>query len=182
MRTSEASASGIRPELLYELVEDGILDRLQRGLYGIKDLPGQAYPDFVVVSKMIPKGVICLISALNFHGLTTQIPHVVDVAVPQGFVPAKVLHPPVRIFQYSESTLKGFDTHNWSGAKVNIFTKEKTVVDCFRHRSKVGTDVSIEALKGFFKTGGDINMLIKYAKASKVLSVMRPYIEMCTNE
>ncbi len=182
MRTSEAAAAGIRAEHLYELVQDGVLDRLQRGLYCIKNLPGQPHPDFVIVSKLIPKGVICLISALNFHGLTTQIPHVVDVAVPQSVVAARVLYPPIRVFQYSKSTFQGIEAHNWSGATVNIFSKEKTVVDCFRHRSKIGTDVAIEALKALFKSGRDFNLLTKYAKASQVLSIMRPYIEMCTHE
>ena len=184
MRTAEALRSGIHHKILYDLEKSGELEKLQRGLFCIKGFPGQPYPDFAVVSKVIPKAVICLISALSFHGLTAQVPHYVYIAVPQGTILGNLVSPPVKAFKYAEKTYdQGVELYDFSGANVAIFSAEKSIVDAFKHRSKVGLDVAVEALKKYINRGDtDYQILIEHARNSKVEQIMKPYIEALTSD
>ena len=100
LRTSEAIKCGIHPRTLYAMHDAGIVDRLGRGLYRLSELPSLSSPDVVTVSRKIPNGVICLISALNYHEITTQIPHAVDVAINRGSERPKLEYPPVKIYWF----------------------------------------------------------------------------------
>jgi predicted transcriptional regulator of viral defense system len=184
LKTTEAIDKGIHHRILYELEQSGELEKIQRGLFCLKSLPDQPYPDFAIVAKVVPKAVICLISALSFHGLTTQVPHYVHVAVPQGTTVPKINYPPIKAYKFSEKTFfQGIEFHDFSGAKVAIFSPEKSIVDSFKHRSKVGLDVAVEALKVYIcKFDTDFGTLISLAKNSKVDKLMRPYIEAFTSE
>ncbi len=127
----------------------------------------------------IPKGVICLISALAFHGLTTQIPHRVYVALPIHAEKPRLEYPPIRLFWRSEKTYSaGIETHTLDGIAVRIFALEKTIADCFKFRNKVGLDVAVEALRDYRKRGISTSQHYCITPASTVWSeVIKPYLE-----
>ena len=127
----------------------------------------------------IPKGVICLISALSFHEITTEIPHQVYLALPRGSEPPRLDYPPLKVYWFGDPAFKeGIEHHEVDGIPINIYSPEKTIADCFKYRNKIGMDVAIEALKLYrqrkkFK----IDDLIHYAKICRVEKIMQPYIE-----
>jgi predicted transcriptional regulator of viral defense system len=183
LRTSQAISLGIDPHIIYELRDAGLLEQLNRGIYA---LPGFAdeHPDFILVSSRVPEGVICLTSALAYHGLTVQIPRWIDVAVKKGYKPPKIEYPPVKFHWYSDSTFNsGIEEIKFGDARVRIYSKAKSIVDSFRLRSKVGTNVAVEALKNYFIQGGaDWKEIVRLAKESRVLQIIEPYIEAVTND
>ena len=181
LRMAEALRLGLNRTVLYELVRRGDLNRLSRGLYRLADALTMEDPDVVSIARRIPDGVICLISALAFHGLTTEIPHEVYVAVNRSvrtWVP-RVDYPPVRVFWFSASTYAvGGETHTLDATEVRIYNREKTIADCFKFRNKVGLDVALEALKFYRRAPGfDVETLTHYARVCRVANVMRPYLE-----
>lgn len=182
LRSSEAIKKGIHPRILYELRDQGIIEELQRGLYALTDLPDLEDPDLVTVSKIIPNGVICLISALYFHRLTVQIPRWVDIAVKRKYVPPKVNHPPVHIHWFSDKFYKsGVEKHNFEGAEIKIYSREKSIIDCFRLRNKIGVEIAIEAFKEYLKQKNvNINLLMQFAKESRVIRILEPYLKALT--
>ena len=179
LRTSEAIWLGIHPRTLYAMRDAGVLDCLSRGLYRIADLPHLSNPDLVAVALKVPKGVICLISALAYHELTTQIPHEVYLALPRGAEPPRLDHPPIRIFWFTgKAFAEGIDTHEVDGVPVRIYGVEKTLTDCFKYRNKIGLDTAVEALKAYVSGRRiDIDKLMVYARTCRVEKVMRPYLE-----
>jgi len=182
LRYSEAIKQGIHPRVLYELVELGIVEKLQRGLYALTDLPDIEEPDFVAISKMMPEGVISLISALSFHRLTVQIPRWIDIAVPQKYIPPKINHPPVKIHWFSDKFYKaGVEKYNFGGTEIKIYSREKSIIDCFRLRKKVGIEIAIEVLKNYLKQDNiNMNLLLDYAKDSRVIKIVEPYLQAFT--
>jgi len=179
LKTGEALGAGIHPRTLYEMERRGILERLARGLYRLADLPPLGNPDLVSVGLKVPNGVICLISALAYHEITTQIPHEVYVALSRGAEPPRLGHPPIRIFWFTgEAFTQGIENHELDGIQVRIYSPEKTIADCFKYRNKIGLDTAIEALKLYrgrkrFKT----DVLMRFARVCRVEKVMRPYLE-----
>jgi len=179
LRTSEALRLGIHPRTLYILRESGQIRQLSRGLYRLADLPPVSNPDLVIVARRLPHAVICLISALAFHELTTQVPHVVDIALPRGAERPSVDYPPLRVVWFSgPAWSEGVETHALDGAPVHIYSAAKSIADCFKYRNKTGLDVAIEALK-FYRQRRDFdaNALTKYARICRVERVMQPYLE-----
>ena len=179
-RMSEALGLGVSRYALYSLVEAGLVERLARGLYQLASLPPVSYPDQVVVARRIPNGVLCLISALCFHNLTTQIPHVVWVAIPPRLRYPRVDWPPIRAVRFGgEIHTAGVETHVLDGVAVKVYCAEKTIADCFRYRNKVGLDIALEALREYWRERRqpDVAALIHYARICKVDRVMRPYLE-----
>ena len=133
----------------------------------------------MTVAARIPGGVICLISALAFHELTTQIPHQVHVALPRGAEEPRLDHPPIKTYRFSDETFKvGRETHDLGGVSVSVYGPEKTLADCFKFRNRIGLDTLIEALR-FYRERGDVKVadLMGYASACRVVKVMRPYLE-----
>ncbi len=179
LKTGEALSTGIHPRTLYEMQKAGILEQLTRGLYRLADLPPLGNPDLVSVSLKIPNGVICLISALAYHEITTEVPHEVHVALERGTEAPRLTHPPIRIFWFSGQAFTfGIQTHKIDGVSVRIYSPEKTIADCFKYRNKIGLDTAVEALKLYrerkrFKS----EELMQSARACRVEKVMRPYLE-----
>jgi predicted transcriptional regulator of viral defense system len=179
LRTSEALRLGIHPRTLYALRDAGLLERLSRGLYRLSDLPPLGNPDLVAVALKVPAAVICLISALAYHELTTQIPHEVYLALPRGAEPPRLDHPPVRIFWFTgRAFTEGIGTHRVDGVPVRIYGVEKTLADCFKYRNKIGLDTAVEALKRYVASRRvDVDELMAYAGICRVEKILRPYLE-----
>lgn len=179
LRTSEALRLGIHPRTLYAMRDEGLLERLGRGLYRLADLPPLGNPDLVAVALKVPGGVICLISALAYHELTTQIPHEVYLALPRGAEPPRLEHPPVRVFWFTgKAFTEGVETHEVDGVPVRIYGAEKTLADCFKYRNKIGLDTVVEALRRYVRgRHARIDTLMRYARICRVEKVMRPYLE-----
>ena len=179
IRTSEAIQSGIHPRILYQLRDDGIIEQLTRGVYHLKSDITPTDIDIATIAKRIPRAVICLISALSFHDITTQIPHTINFALKKGDERPRMNHPPVSIYWFSDKTYEsGIEDHVIDGIPVKIYNPEKTIADCFKFRNKIGIDVVLEALKLYkqrkkFKPAE----LTEYAKICRVDKIMRPYLE-----
>ena len=183
IRTSQAKTRGIDPKTIAEMQEAGLVNKISRGLYRLSDYPPLGYPDFVIIASRVPKAVICLISALAFHNLTTQLPHKVYIALPQSVRRPKFQMPQLDTVWLSEESYKnGIEEHLLDGISVPIYSKTKTVADCFKFRSKIGNDVAIEALKEYIRLpGANIEELLKYARINRVEQIMRPYLEAVTS-
>ena len=179
LRTSQAVRAGIHPRTLYTMRDAGMVERLSRGLYRLADLPPLGNPDLVSVALKVPRGAICLISALAFHEITTQIPHEVYVALERGSEPPRLDYPPMRVFWFTGSAFKeGIETKKVEEVPVRVYSPEKTVADCFKYRNKIGLDTAIEALR-LYRQRGRVNVddLIRFARVCRVEKVMRPYLE-----
>jgi len=179
LRTREALRLGIHPRVLYALRDSGALEQLSRGLYRLAELPPLTDPDLVTVALKVPGAVICLISALAFHELTTQVPHAVDIALSKGDEPPRLDYPPLRLFWFSGPAYsEGVDTHVIDGTPVRIYSPEKTIADCFKLRRRVGLDVALEALKAYRQRPGfDPAKLLHYARICRVERAIKPYLE-----
>jgi len=184
LRSSDAIKQGIHPRTLYALRDAGLIEQIQKGLYCLPGLPGHTQPDLVTVAKKIPQGIVCLVSALFFHRLTTQIPHFIYLAVRRGYKPPKIDYPPVHFYWFSRSNFDiGVELHELDGVTMRCYSKEKTIVDCFRFRNKVGIDVAIEALKKYWQQGKPkLDLIMKFAKAGRMEKIIKPYIEAIINE
>lgn len=176
---SEAMTLGIHRRELYALRDRGNLEVISRGLYRLTDMPDPSLPDFIPVAKKIPNGVICLISALAFHEITTQIPHFVYVALPSQAHKPAISYPPMRYFWYSQKLLRtGVQEHSIDGCTIMIFDIEKTLVDCVKFRNKIGMDVVLEALKMYWQSRKtDLEKLFEYAKLFRVEKILKPIME-----
>ena len=179
LRMSEALKLGISRSQLYALRDSGEIECLSRGLYRLSDLPEIADLDLVTASSRCPGGVLCLISALSFHEITTQIPHSVSLVVPRNSWRPEIVYPPVTYHQFSDKAYKaGIETHVIDGIKLKVYCAEKTLVDCFKYRNKIGLDVALEALKMYKAKGKfNVNKIIEYAQVCRVSKVMMPYLE-----
>lgn len=179
LRTKEAIKAGIHPRTLYELLEEGVIERLSRGVYRLADLAPLGNPDLVSVSKRVPEGVFCLISALAFFEITTQVPHEIYIAVGRDSRPPIIDYPPVRVFRFKKETFEeGIKTYTIDRYPIRIYTPEKTLADCFKYRNKIGMDTVIEALRLYSERKKvKVNELTHFAKICRVEKVMRPYLE-----
>ena len=179
LRTAEAIRLGIHRETLYSLLKEGKLEKLSRGVFRIADGHPLSNPDLVKVATRIPSGVICLLSALSFHDLTTHIPHEVDIALPAGAEEPRLEHPPFRAYRFKgKAFTEGIETHSIDRVQVKVYSVEKTLADCFKFRNRIGTDTAVEALRLYRerkKTKPDD--LVKFAAICRVKDVMRPYLE-----
>lgn len=179
LRMNEAIKCGITRYMLYSLRDKGIVEQVSRGIYRLVDLPPISNPDLVTVALRFPNAVICLVSALSYHGITTQIPHNVSVAVPRESRLPSPDYPPLSVHRFSEPAYSsGIEEQQIDGVPVKIYTPEKTLADCFKFRNKIGMDVVLESLKlyrGNMKF--NIEMLLKYSKICRVEKIIRPYLE-----
>ena len=179
MRRVELSEVGVHPETLTRLVAAGTLTRDARGVYQLADAEIAASHDLAVIAKLIPKGVISLVSALQFHELTHHMPSRVWVAINTKARKPKLEYPPTRIVRFGERALSlGVQFHTIDRVPVPIFDPAKTVVDCFRFRRLVGLDVSLEGLHNVVRSGkAKPSELVGYAREIRIWSVLRPYLE-----
>jgi predicted transcriptional regulator of viral defense system len=180
LRTGEAIRLGIHPRTLYMLRDQGDVERVGRGLYRLSSAQPLSNPDLVPIAVRVPRGVVCLISALAYHDLTTQVPHAIDLALPSHSQAPKTDGVPIRVFWFSEPSLSaGIDIVRIDNIPVRIYSPEKTIADCFKYRNKIGLDIAIEAVRTYRqrKRRADMQALAKYAQVNRVLTVMRPYLE-----
>jgi len=179
LRTQEALDLGIHRRTLYAMRDSGLLERLDRGLYRLADLPPLSEPDIVTVARKVPDGVICLISALHFHDMTTQIPHSVSIAVRRGKEPPRLSYPPTKIYAFSSQAFtEGIEEHVIDETTVRVYSAEKTIADCFKYRNKLGMDIIREALQFYREQQKpDRRKLLQYARICRVEKAMRPYLE-----
>jgi len=179
IRPRDVEALGIHREYLLRLYRNGELTRVGRGLYA---LPGAQTSEALLlaeVSKRVPNAVICLISALEFHHLTTQIAHSVWIAIENKKWEPTFSYPPLEIVRFSRSAFSfGVEAHEVDRVSVKIYSPAKTVADCFKFRNKVGLDVALEALRETWRSRkASMDELWEAAKVCRVANVMRPYLE-----
>ena len=179
LRTSTAIAQGVHPRTLYRMRDEGLLEQLSRGVYHLAALPLPEQPDVVAVMQRVPNGVVSLVSALALHGLTTQIPGAVDVALERGAKRPRIDYPPIRVFFMSSASFgDGVEEMRIGGFAVPLFGVAKTVADCFKFRSRVGHDVAVEALRDAIRTRRATPAeVMQAARVDRVGALVRPYLE-----
>jgi predicted transcriptional regulator of viral defense system len=179
LRPRDLDALGIPRTYLSRLQAAGKLKRLGRGLYVLPDSEVSEHRSLAEACKRVPKGVVCLISALRFHELTTQAPFEVWLAIGEKAWRPRVDYPPLRIVHFSSAALQsGVEKHQIEGVTVPVFNPAKTVVDCFKYRNKIGLDIAVEALRECWRSRRcSMDQLWIYAKVCRVQNVMRPYLE-----
>jgi len=177
-RTRDLLAGGIHPRDLYRMRDEGALECISRGLYQIAgQIPDD--PDLATICRKIPEGVICLISALSIHEITTEIPRSVNVALKRGAEKPRIDYPPVQYYWMSGAAFTaGVEKHDIGGFDVPVYCVEKTLADCFKYRNKIGMDVVLEALKFYReRCRFDGTRIMHFAKICRVDNIMRPYLE-----
>jgi predicted transcriptional regulator of viral defense system len=182
VRLAELREAGVTGSTMSRMERDGEVLRLARGLYQLSDAPLDVHHSLAEAAKRVPKGVVCLVSALAFHGLTDQLPRQVWLAIGQKDWPPKSDGTPIRLVRFTERFLTGdVETHPVEGVPVKVFGVAKTVADCFRYRNKIGLSVAIEGLQEALRqrktTPGEI---ARQAERGAVATVIRPYLEALT--
>ncbi len=179
MRLRDFATHGIGPETLARLVRDGMVVRPARGLYQLADGPTDARHVLAEASALVPKGVVCLVSALQFHGLTLQMPSSVWMAIGRTAWRPRFDYPPIRFVRFAGSALaEGVERHRIEGIDVAITDPSRTIVDCFRYRAKVGIDVAMEGLReGLRQRKVTSDQLWRYGTKARIWSTMKPYVE-----
>ena len=179
IRAEDVEAAGITRNYLYQLHRQGLLVRESRGIYALPDAATTEHSLLAQVAKRVPRSVVCLLSALSFHQLTTQLPHEVWIAVPRASWRPKIDYPPLKLTYLSgESYRHGIQQHLLNGVMVQCYSPAKTVADCFKFRNKVGVDVAIEALRECWRERrASIDELMAAAEINRVAGIMRPYLE-----
>ncbi|GET41536.1 hypothetical protein MiSe_63480 [Microseira wollei NIES-4236] len=182
LRPRDVEAHGIHREYLRRLENQGLLFRSGRGLYTLSNSDLTENYSLVAAGKRVPKGIVCLLSALRFHRLTTQAPFEIWLAIDSKARPPKEESLPLRIVYMSGNALTaGVEEHLVSGVTVRVFNIAKTVADCFKYRNKIGLDVALEALRESWRSRCcTMDSLWHYAKICRVANVMRPYLESLT--
>jgi predicted transcriptional regulator of viral defense system len=181
-RTSEALSAGIHPRTLYSLRDAGELELLSRGVYRLASLEPLRDPDLATVAKRIPQGVVCLISALALHELTTQVPHEVHLALGRTARTPSFEYPPLRVYRFSaEAFTAGVETIWLDDVPVRVYGPEKSLADAFKFRNKIGLDVALEALKMYTqRRRPQLQRVLEFARVCRVEKILRPYLEACT--
>ncbi|MCK5035610.1 MAG: type IV toxin-antitoxin system AbiEi family antitoxin domain-containing protein [Candidatus Sabulitectum sp.] len=179
IRTGVAVQAGIHPRTICQLRDSGILEQLARGVYRLAESGESSNPDLVAVAVKIPKAVICLVSALAFHEITTQIPHRIFISLPAGSKAPLLDFPPIQVHKFSSASYSaGIEEHQIDGVSIKIYSPEKTIADCFKFRNKIGMDIVLEALKLYRnRLRTDYNKLLEYGDICRVKKVMLPYLE-----
>lgn len=178
IQPKDLDARGIPRSYLQRLCDEGVLQRLERGVYTAVTAEPTEHFSLRQAAKKVPHGVIALLSALQFHQLTTQLPSEVWVAIGPKARPPKISYPPLRIVRFSERALTyGVEEHMLDSVAVRITSKAKTVADCFKFRNKIGLDVALEAMRDYVRARGSMDELWQAAIVCRVNKVMRPYLE-----
>jgi predicted transcriptional regulator of viral defense system len=178
LRSRDFEAHGVTRVTLTRLVNQGALARVGRGLYGLPSGTATEHRSLVEATQRVPHAVVCLLSALQFHRLSTQSPHEVWVALGTKARKPAVDWPPLHVVRFSGKALThGVETRSLEGVDVRITSPAKTVADCFKYRNKIGLDVALEALAGYRRARGSVDALMKAAAVDRVAVVLRPYLE-----
>ncbi len=179
LATREAVEHGIHRQVLTRLVREGLLERVGRGRYRLPEGPISEHHGLALAAAAVPHGVICLLSALAFHEIGTQVPHEVWMAIDRRARRPALRHPPLRILRFTgEALSEGVETHRIEGQTVRVYGVAKTVADAFKYRNKIGLDVALEALREAWSAGRfTMDEIERYARICRVERVMRPYLE-----
>ena len=178
----ELVKAGIHSQILTRLVANGELDRIARGLYRLPEQSLTEHHGLAIAAAAVPHGVVCLLSALQYHGIGTQLPSEVWMAIDRRARRPALRYPPLRIVRYTGAALTaGVERHVIEGRPVKVYNVPKTLADCFKYRNKIGLGVALEALREAWR-GRRFTMdeLDRYAAICRVQRVMRPYIEALT--
>jgi predicted transcriptional regulator of viral defense system len=178
-RSAETRRLGIPSRTLRRLRDLGHVDQLSRGVYRLAALPSPSDPDLLIVAARLPQAVLCLVSALAFHGLTDEIPHQVHIALPRGAEQPRLEHPPLHVVRLREASFRaGIEVHRRDGVDLRVYAATKTVADCFRFRAQVGLETAMKALKALRQRRGfDPEELLGFARICRVERTVRPYLE-----
>ena len=179
LRSSEAYAYGTHSETITQMVAEGLLDPMARGLYKLTRGHDLDYPDLVTVARKIPNAVICLISALNFHNLTTRVPAAIEIMLPRGSHRPILEWPPLEV-HYAIPDLYdlGKEIHKLDGTDISVYCREKTLADCVKYRNTLGTELVIEALRLYRNDKRrDVDLLMDYARTCRVGKIMSMYLD-----
>lgn len=179
LTSREAARRGIHSQALTRLVSVGLLERVARGQYRLPNAPITEHHALALAATAVPDGVICLLSALAFHGIGTQVPSKVWIAVHRRARGPSIEWPPLRVVRFGGDALtSGVETHEVDGVRVRVFSPAKTVTDLFKYRNNVGRDVALEALKEVWRARlASIDELNRCARVCRVERVMKPYLE-----
>ena len=179
LRLRDFQRAGVSPETLSRLVREGVAIRPARGLYQLADAAIDARHTLAEACALVPKGVVCLTSALQFHELTLQMPSNVWMAIDRAAWKPLIEHPRIRFVRFAPRALsEGMERHTVEGVSVAVFNPAKTVVDCFRYRNKVGLDVALEGLReGLRSRKISPDQLWQFAREARIWSVIKPYLE-----
>lgn len=177
--TRELVSTGIHRQVLSRLVAAGEIERMARGLYRLPEHPLTEHHGLAIASAAVPHGVICLLSALQFHGLGTQLPSDVWIAIDRRARRPALKYPPLRVVRYTgEALTEGVESHRIEGQVVRVYSVAKTLADCFKYRNKIGLDVALEALREAWRARRfTMSELDRCAGICRVQRVMRPYLE-----
>ena len=178
----DLTAAGIHRQILTRLVAEGRIERVARGMYRLADQPITEHHGLAVATAAVPQGVICLLSALQYHNLGTQLPSEVWMALDRRAWRPALGYPPLRIVRFTGAALsEGIQSHTIEGRTVKVYSVPKTLADCFRYRNKIGLDVALEALREAWRRKRfTMDELDHYAAICRVQRVMRPYLEALT--
>jgi len=179
LRSRDLSKFNIPRVVLTRLVRNGELEKVSPGLYRLTGMQISEKEAMVQVALKVPKAIFCLLTALQYHELTTQLPHEIWIALPQGSHAPRIKYPPIKVIQSSEKIYsQGVEKVICDNVEFKIYNPAKTLVDCFKHRNKIGLDIALEALKeGFRKSKVTRDQLFHYAKIARVKKIITPYIE-----
>jgi predicted transcriptional regulator of viral defense system len=164
---------------LTRLIQAGRLVQVSRGLYSAPDYPRSEHQSLAEIARRSPNGVYCLLTALRFHDLTTQLPREIWMAIPNKAHSPRIDYPPLRVVRFSgEALTAGVERHVVDGVTIRVYSLAKTVADCFKYRHKIGLDVALAALRECRRERrASMDSLWRYAQACRVTNVMRPYLE-----
>ena len=178
-RNRDFVSRGIPRVVLSRLTASGQVERIERGIYRLPSSPSSEYESLISVALKVPDAVFCLLTALQFHEITTQLPRQIWIARPRGCHIPRMDYPPIKLVQVpNDIHSEGVEEHVRDGVKLRIYSIAQTVADCFKHRSKIGLDVALEALKEVRAKGrASMDDLWRFAKLHRVANVMRPYLE-----
>jgi predicted transcriptional regulator of viral defense system len=179
LRTRDLMAAGVHTDTLYALRESGQVVELSRGLYRLAEVGEMYQPDLAVIAARAPNAAVCLISALSYHEITTQIPACVHLAVPRGSYHGIKLSVPVTVYRFDPKTFhNGLETQRIGEMPLKIYSAARSIADCFKFRNKIGLDVAIEALRLARQRKRVQNReLLHYARLLRVEKAMSPYLQ-----
>jgi len=177
--TRELTEAGIHTQVLSRLAASGEIERIARGLYRMPEHAVTEHHGLAIAAAAVPHGVVCLLSALQFHRIGTQLPSEVWMAIDRRARRPALRYPPLRVVRYSGAALtEGVESHRVEGREVRVYNVAKTVADCFKYRNKIGLDVALEALReGWRARRFTMDELDRFAAFCRVQRVMRPYLE-----
>ena len=179
VRSGDLKASGIPRAYLTRMVQAGRLEKAGRGIYQLPDKPQSETSGMEIVAAKVPRAVFSLLTSLQFHELTTQLPRQIWITLPQGSHAPKMSYPPIKMIQCNIDLFEaGIEVHRINQVEFRVYGVGRTIVDCFKHRNKVGLDVALEALReALNKKKVSVDELWRFAKMARVTNIIRPYIE-----